>query len=59
MLASTGQFAGMTALELLRLRRNQAAARSGDSNYHESRQNREAHHVKKMDELIQILESDQ
>ena len=54
---STGQFSGQTALELLQDRRNRAAARSQDSNFHENRRNREAHHVDKMDELIQILES--
>ena len=53
---STGQFSGKTALELLKDRRNRAAARSNDSNYHESRRNYEANHVKKMDQLIQILE---
>lgn len=54
---STGQFSGKTALEILRLRRNQAAARANDSNFHESRRSREANHVKKMDELIKILEA--
>jgi ankyrin repeat protein len=56
---STGQFSGKTALELLKDRRNRAAARSNDSNFHEKRRNYEAKHVKKMDELIQILESHQ
>lgn len=53
---STGQFAGQTALQSLKVRRNQADARSKDSNYHVNRRNDEAAHVKKMDELIQLLE---
>jgi ankyrin repeat protein len=54
---STGQFAGKTALQLLKICRNQADARSKDPNYHVNRRNDEAAHVKKMDELIQLMGS--